>query len=269
VQLRIYIKEDKEILIYLVNEKEALTKVEYIDFGEKKEILENFKTALKEKLTIDNFRNEEELVNKTRKRLNEILLNKKHLESSDESYEESASILKRFNLFPSSYSSRDVLLRIKVIGKAFPASKEICRVFGFNYGETIGIPFEILMPKEVEFGVKVIFVAEKDSEFYFNSTPDEEMDVICELLFSTEKVELIKANFFDETVNESILNQNFDASLPEYNGSITSFPANYGFVNPYGPQKYNPKYINVSKRIKGEGRAILALKEIIENKEKT
>jgi hypothetical protein len=262
------IKEDKEILIYLVNEKEALTKVEFIDFGEKKEILENFKTALKEKHTIDSYRNEEELVNKIRKRLDEIILKKKNLDISDESYEESASILKRFALFPSSYSSRDVFLRVQVNGKAFPASKEICRVFGFNYGETIGIPIKILLPKEVEFGVKVFFVAEKDSEFYFSSTLEEEMDVVCELLFSTEKVESTKANFFDETIRESIPNLNFDASLPENDGSIISLSTNYAFINPYGSQKYNPKYINVEKRIKGEGKAIFALKEIIQNIEK-
>lgn len=261
------IKENKEILIYLVNEKEALTKVEFVDFGEKKETLENFKTALKEKHTIDQYRNEEELVNKIRKRLDEILLKKKTSENLDESFDETYNILERFKLFPSSYSSRDVLLRVKIDGKAFPASKEVCRVFGFDYGKTIGVPIKILKPEEIEFGIKVVFVEEKGSDFYFETSREEELDVICELLFSTDKVESIKANFFDETIYEETLNPNFDPSLPENDGSIRYSVSSYAYYDPRGPQKFNPKYVKVAKSIKGEGKAIFALKEIIEKNE--
>lgn len=66
------VKLNKEIIIYLINEQEALIRPNYIDF-ENYHKLQEFKRKLKNNHTVDFFKNEEELVRKLNIKLLQLL----------------------------------------------------------------------------------------------------------------------------------------------------------------------------------------------------
>lgn len=69
------LKNRKEILIYLFDEFNGLTRIGNIDFENYKK-LDSFKTLLKRRHTVDSFVNEKELVKKINKRISELILRK-------------------------------------------------------------------------------------------------------------------------------------------------------------------------------------------------
>jgi hypothetical protein len=194
------IELDKEILIYLVDEKNSVVNTQYIDFGEAHEQLENFKQLLKEKHTVDFFRNPNDLVERLENRLNGLLV-KKEKELLQETEDHSKNVLEKFNLFPSKYNGREIRLKIKISKQAFPLSKRACDAFGCDFGETVGVPIELVSPV-VKNDIEYIIVSEDLSEFYFKLEETQEIEVLARLVFSEERVGNIKAIFFDKKKTE-------------------------------------------------------------------
>jgi len=242
------IELNKEILIYLIDEKNALVNTQYIDFGEAHEKLENFKQLLKEKHTIDTFRAPEDWKDKLGNRLNDLLSRKEEEGYSDDD-DYSRNTLEKFHLFPKKYGDREIRLKIKFDGKGFPASKGICKAFGLRFGETLGIPIEIIEPKIENNRITELFLDGKDSDFYFNNKETDELEILGRLLFLDERIGKMEAAFFDEEYTVSMLNPDYDPSRPDYS-SVFFRGTQYLELSP-------SKYITETKIIEGECKAII------------
>lgn len=240
------IELNKEILIYLIDETNSVVNTQFIDFGEKHEQLENFKQLLKEKHTVDFFRNPSDLVERLENRLDDLLVkNKKELAQDTEQY--SKEILEKFHLFPNKYNGREIRLKIKISKQAFPLSKRACDAFGVNFGETVAIPITLISPV-VESDIEYIIVSEDLSDFYFKLEETQEIYVLGRLIFSEERVGVLKAIFFDKKKTERKINPHYNPEKPDFS---------YGVSSMLMEQFNNPKFITETTLIEGEGMAIL------------
>lgn len=256
------IKEKKEILIYLINEKDSKVSIEHIDFDENRTKLQNFKTILKDKHTIDTFTTAESLSSRLERRLDELLVESQKNETGKEDYNKSKNIIERFLLLPKTYSDSDVKLTVQFKGNAYPISKEVCHSFGFSYGRTIGIPISIPKPETTTSELDSLIIEEKDVDLFFEKTEGSKIEIVARLLFVEERIESIRANFFDYKSTSLKENPDFKSYLP-----ATDSYGSYSLIsNMYirRSEFQNPKYIETSELIKGEGKAILVLKKVIQ-----
>lgn len=241
------VEHGQEILIYLIDE-EASIKPKYVDFGEPHEKLENFKKLLKEKHTVDFFCSPEDLVQKLKNRFGEFLTTKENEDFFDD-YNFSKDVLDKFHLFPKKYNDREVKLKIKFKNEGFPASKGICDFFGFNFGETLGVPIEIIEPEIKGNKIKYLFITEDKSDFYFKNN-ELDTEIMGRLIFSDQRVANVSATFFDEEYTTRKLNPDYDPTRL----SISAI-ASRDYV-------YNDKFIWEKNTIKGESTAaIIFVKE--------
>jgi hypothetical protein len=256
------LKEDKEILIYLMNEH-ALISLDNVDFDLNKQTLDNFKSILKSKHTIDTFKDKEDLVSKLVIRLDDILKPKSKSIPKDDSFSYSKEQINKFLLLPKTYSDTEVKIKIKFIGKAFPASKDLCNTFGLSYAQTIGVPIEIVDPILDTKEFKEIFINEDNSKIYFESIENQEYEILARLLFSTTKVKSRKANFFDVNVSRFVKNPDYVKKDPYLGYSASLFDFN---TNPYSFASLRSKeeYLIETETIEGDGAAILFLHEHVE-----
>lgn len=238
------IELDKEILIYLIDEKNALVNTEHIDFGAAHDKLENFKQLLKEKHTIDTFKDPKDLKRKLGNRLND-LLKRKERENFVSDYGYSKRILEKFHLFPKNYSENEIKLKLKFKGDGFPASKSVCDTFGFNFGETLGIPIKIIEPEIKGNQVEELFLPEDKSDFYLeNKSSDKNLEILGRLIFSENKVKKSQATFFDKSYQVKKPNPNYNPNLPDL-GNVSTLTFD------------NPKYTYETRTIDGDGKAII------------
>jgi hypothetical protein len=254
------VEEGKEILIYLLDEKNAKVYAEYIDFGEKKEKLDQFKTILKEKHTIDTFKTEDDLVEKLKKRLDYILSSNQGDLKVYDNFEKSSLLIDKFRLLPKTYSDSEILLRVKFkksISNPYPASQEVCETFGLKFGRTIGAPIEIIEPKVKGEFVNEIFINEDDVEFLFDALETEEYLILAITQFSNTNLKSLKGNFFKTIETEFIDNPNYNFLLPST--GLFNLNSNRYFLNGSNPQK-----IPIEKKVDKDGRAILILKSVLD-----
>lgn len=239
----------KEILIYFIDDKEALVNYKDIDFGEAYEKLNNFKQTLKEKHTIDFFRSPEDLTQKLKHCLNDLLARKEREDFSDD-YHYSRDIIEKFHLFPKIYSDREIKLRVKIKKDAFPASIGICDAFGLNFGETLGVPIEIVEPNLDNNRLEHIFITENLSDIYFKNRGSSEIEILGRLLFSDRRVVNLGATLFDENKMIRKPNPNYNSRIPSYDNC--AFNTIQEIVD-------NQKFITETKTIEGESTAIILL----------
>lgn len=253
------VDEGKEILIYLLDEKNAKVYAEFIDFGEKREKLDQFKTILKEKHTIDTFKTENDLVTKLKKRLDELLNSSQIAPKVYNNFEESNLLIDKFRLLPKTYSDYEILLKVKFeknIISPFPASQEVCETFGLKFGRTIGAPIEIIEPKVKGEFVREIFINEDDVEFLFDTLENEEYLILAVTQFSNTNIKSLKGNFFKTTETEYVDNPNYNYLFPKTD--LLNLNRNRYLL--YGS---NPERIPIEKKVDRDGRAILILKSVI------
>ena len=154
----------KDILIYLIDEKNAKVKAGFFEQERQKwEKVVAFKDMLTDERTIEKFISEEDLVKKLRRDLKNHLDYKKQKEEvSKDEFERSARIIERLMLAPLSFSGNELRLQIHVDGEPYAASKDICEAYNFNFGATIGLPIKIIKPKGFEdVGLNELYTASK------------------------------------------------------------------------------------------------------------
>lgn len=266
------VKQDKEILIYII-EDDAEINVQHIDFGEKHEKLENFKKLLKEKHTVDFFKNEDDLVQKLDKRFEDLLSSKKDEEEQEnkekDPYEAAEETINKFVVAPKLYTDREVTLRIKFKHSPFALSKELCNNFNLSYGRTIGSRIEIVKPDDITPDLDNIVIEEELIENYFALDLEDEYDVKARLAFTTKNIDKEKANFFDYTKTRYVKNPDFDPAYPATDELASTSAYNIlGGRQSLGNNLWsqpidNPRYIEKSEYVEGEGKIILLLQEFI------
>lgn len=248
------LKENKEILIYLIDEDNALIKPKNSDHGDNYNLLKNFKQQLREKHTVDFFKDPKDLSEKIKNRLNELIREIKEIIDINTSFNESESIIKKFHLFPNKYNNKEVKLKIKLEDNIFPLSKQVCNELNFKFGETVALSFKLIEPK-MSIKIDYIIIEADKSDFYFKNTNDEEINIIAKLIFSEKPLRNTKAYLKDENYPIKIKN-------PDYNPYRNSYDYNdyiVGFNN-----LSNPKYINEYRTIESDCSLFLELIKQIE-----
>ena len=186
---------NRDILIYMIDEKDSLISPQNIDFDEKREKLIAFKSILKDRHTVDFFLSEDDLAEKLKRKFDDLLSAKKKKEPSADEYSNSKEIITKFLLLPKVYSGREVKLKINFVGNPFPASKSLCSNFNLVYGKTIGVNIKIWEPLFKDDVFKYIFIDEGNLTSYFSLQRQDEIEVYGKLQFSENKIKEVQAHF--------------------------------------------------------------------------
>lgn len=203
-----------DILIYLNDEKNSKISLQNIDFGEKHEKLQSFKSILKDRHTIDTFVDENDLTEKLKRKFDD-LLQKKSLNNKDiDEFQTALITIERFLLVPKAYSGKEVKLKVKFKSEPFPASKAICSFFSLDYGKTIGVEIEIMNPKTSYNSFKNLFIDYNKLEEFWEVLRKKEAEIYAQLQFSEESISNQKANFVEKTY--SIFNDILVTSGSDY-----------------------------------------------------
>jgi hypothetical protein len=187
---------NREILIYMIDEKDSLVSLQNIDFDEKREKLISFKSILRDRHTVDFYVSEDDLTEKLKRKFNELLTSKSP--KSDiltNEYENSKETINKFLLLPKVYSGQMVKLRIDFLDNPFPASKLLCSSFNLEYGKTIGAKIKIKAPSLESDAFNYVFIDEGNLNDYFSLSQKNDVEVYGKLQFSEDKIEKLKANF--------------------------------------------------------------------------
>ena len=187
---------NREILIYMVDEKDSLVSPQNIDFDERREKLIAFKSILRDRHTVDFFLSEDDLAKKLKRKFDELLTSKElRLDTSADEYENSKKIIGKFLLLPKVYSGQVVKLRVDFVGNAFSASKSLCSNFNLEYGKTIGVKVKIKAPLLEDDAIEHVFIDEGNLNDFFSLRHQNNVEVYGKLQFSENKIEELKANF--------------------------------------------------------------------------
>ncbi len=185
-----------EILIYMIDEKDSLVSPQNIDFDEKREKLRAFKSILRDRHTVDFFLSEDDLVEKLKRKFDELLTSKElSPDTSADEYENSKKIIGKFLLLPKVYSGQVIKLKVEFLGNAFPASKSLCSNFNLEYGKTIGVKIKIRAPLLEDDAIEYVFVNEGNLDDFFSLQHRNDVEVYGKLQFSENRIEELKANF--------------------------------------------------------------------------
>jgi len=187
---------NREILIYMVDEKDSLVSLPNIDFDEKREKLIAFKSILRGRHTVDFFVSEDDLAEKLKRKFDELLSSKgpKSDLSADE-YENSKILIGKFLLLPKVYSGRVIKLKVDFLANPFPASKSLCSNFNLEYGKTIGVKIKIKAPVLENDAIEYVFIDEGNLGDFFSLQQNNDVEVYGKLQFSEKRIEELKANF--------------------------------------------------------------------------
>jgi hypothetical protein len=201
----------KKILIYLIDEDNASVAIRYIDRDFKWEKLEAFKKLLKERHTVDTFISESDLAEKLTRDFKRLLEPKKFMSVDETSeYEQAASAVRKFFLVPKAISGREVRLRVRVVNKPYPASREICTSFNFEFGATVGLEVRIENPSGFEESdLKELYFSAKQAESFLPVSIDDVREIYARLQFIDTYIEHSAAHFQRVIVRQkfaSILN---------------------------------------------------------------
>lgn len=190
----------KETLVYLIDEENARVPVKYIDRDANREKLEAFKRTLRDRHTVDSFVTEDDLVQKLRRDLGRHLQLKKSKSQNPDECLLAADIIRKFLLVPKLIAGREVRLGLKITGNPYPASREICSAFNYEFGATVGVPVEISRPEGfANSGLSEIYLVAKQVEGFLPVAKGDSREVYAKLQFSEDKVEKVRTRFKHET----------------------------------------------------------------------
>ena len=187
---------NKEVLIYMIDERDARISPKDIDFGERREKLIAFKSTLKERHTIDTFISEVDLAQKVKRRFDELIMQREESKTlGEDEYSQSKRLIERFLLLPRMYSGHEAKLKVDFVGPPFPASKLLCSSFNLDFGKTIGIAIEIKKPQVSQNTIPYVFIDEDNIANYFDLEEQNNIEVYGKLQFSDDTIDNVCANF--------------------------------------------------------------------------
>ncbi len=228
----------KEILIYLIDEESSKISPKFIEF-DKIPKLNAFKEILKERHTIDTFKDSLDLKTKLSRQFEKYLTKKVVEVKNKDEYIESKSVLDKFFLIPKAISGTEIKLKVKFSEYLFPASKTLCELFSLEFGKTIGNNLDIISPKIDAENFRCIFINYKLIDKFLKLDKSKEYEIYGIVWFHETKVKSIDTTFKDKSYTV------WTGELPD------DYYENMGPEEPYYTEKKE-----------GEGQIILTLKEI-------
>jgi hypothetical protein len=201
----------REVFIYLANEKAARFRKDDFDFDPiKRGRLDAFKDLLKENHTVGFFSTPEDLASQLKTTLKEHfqpVAEKSETPASE--YESTLALVRRFQLLPKAVNGREIRLKIALIGRAFPASRALCKAFNLEYGYTTGSHVRILEPKHDDMkGFRTIYASGLRADKFLSLMDTREpVDIYARLEFAPDDVSHVRAEFFDYEYQASEVDQ--------------------------------------------------------------
>jgi hypothetical protein len=230
---------EKEILIYLMDDESSKVSPSLIEF-DKIPKLNSFKELLKERHTIDTFKDSDDLKNKIERQFEKHLKKKKEEIDTKDEYILSKETLERFFLIPKAISGAEVKLKVTFDTNLFPASKSICQITNMEFGKTVCANIKINKPKIDAENFKNIFIDYKLLDKYLSLDKSKEYEIYGNIWFHDTKV-------------NSTITRFKDISYKVY------------IDDDYEPDDFESQpYDYYIKREQGEGQIVLTLKEIKE-----
>jgi len=200
----------KEILIYLVDEENALFPVKFIDHGDARDKLQAFKRVLRERHTIDSFRDEDDLAAKIKRDLERMVPTKDVTAATPttdpDEFDLSRRHLERFWLLPQSISGTETRLVFKVTGKPYPASRAICEAFNLQFGATVGLPVKLITPAKVDLDdLPDLYASQKIADSLLPVAVGDTLDGYVKLHFFGKEVPVVQAKYRTRTSYSSMI----------------------------------------------------------------
>ncbi len=196
-------ERSKDVLIYLVDEQNALFPIRHIDQDEKRAKLEAFKSLLRERHTTESFTTVDDLKEKLNRDLKRLLTEKQVEETNVDEFVVSKEVIDRFLLTPKQYSGREVRLTVQFLAKPFAASKKLCAAFNLEFGEIVGRKIEILKPDGYKnSGLDQLYSSPRHAEIILSQPEKSPLDVYAKLQFADKEISRIQARFKSETYYE-------------------------------------------------------------------
>jgi len=203
------IEQAKEILIYLIDEENSTVTPNLIQY-DKIQKLNNFKTILRDKHTVDSFSNSQDLVSKLQRKFKELLTPKATAVIEDE-YDNTKKIMDLFFLVPAAYSGREIKLKVKFVGQPLPVSKAICQSFNFEFGKTIVSKIEVIHPIFKFKNFRHVFIEFQQFPKFILLKKQVEFEIFAKVLFKDEKVKTMTTDFKDKIERIYSNQQDYDA----------------------------------------------------------
>jgi hypothetical protein len=190
------IETNKEILIYLIDEESSTVTPNLIQY-DKLHKLNNFKTVLKDRHTVDSFSNSTDLVSKLQRKFNELLTPKKETIIEDE-FENTKKVLDKFFLVPAAFSGREIKLKVKFIEQPQPVAKATCQNFAFEFGKTILNKIIVIYPKFEFKNFSHVFIEFPLFARFNELDKSEEYEIFAKVQFKDEKAKTLTTDFKDK-----------------------------------------------------------------------
>jgi hypothetical protein len=185
-----------EILIYLIDEENANVTPSLIQY-DKIGKLNNFKTILRDKHTIDTFSNAQDLITKLQRKFKELLTPKVTIVLEDE-YDNTKKVMDLFFLVPAAYSGREIKLKVKFNGQPQPVSKALCQSFNFQFGKTIVSKIEVIHPTFKFQNFRHVFIEFEQFKKFMTLSKGSEYEIFAKVLFKDEKIKTLTTDFKDK-----------------------------------------------------------------------
>jgi hypothetical protein len=108
-------------------------------------------------------------------------------------------VIDRFFLVPKDYSGREVRVRVRLEGEAFPASKPLCTAFNLEFGNTVGRLVSIKAPDGPRrTGLEELYVQSKNVEVVLGNR-NSELEVYARLQFAPSSLDRVEAQYIGHT----------------------------------------------------------------------
>jgi hypothetical protein len=194
------VEQGAEILIYIADDDAASFPQSVIDQdGRSRKRLQAFKDKLREHHTVDTFTTADDLSEKLTRdfRKHFAPTQPEEVKGGEDAYGRTLVTLKSFVLTPKRYNGHEILLQMSFYWSVFPASRELCRRFNLEYGNTVGSYCRILQPadKEVTSGFREIYATGNRVDSFVSLVQTKTADLHAQLQFAEDDVRHVKAEF--------------------------------------------------------------------------
>jgi len=185
-----------DVLIYLIDEENALISPIFVDKDENAKKLQEFKEYLKKNHTVEIFNSPDDLVKKIERDLLRLATDKgliidegKFEPVSDE--KPTIELIKKFNVLPKLLSGTEIELFVEFISSPYPIQKQTCDALNLTYGSSVRRRIKINRPKNIpqkqfQF-LQELFADGGLAEFVYDAEQGREYNIIAKLSFGIEQ----------------------------------------------------------------------------------
>jgi hypothetical protein len=188
--------EKIDVLIYIIDEEQALIPPKLVDKNENAKKLEDFKEFLRKHHTVDTFTTPGDLAIKIERDIVR-LLHEKGITIDEGKFEplsdskKTVELIKKFHLMPKNLNGTELELIVKFKSSPFTIEKEICDAFDLTYGASIGRKIELVEPSNRDLNflnfLYELYAENNLCEFLYDVDETKSYKIVAKLSFGYER----------------------------------------------------------------------------------